>query len=69
MPDAPGWQFPPAHLHPGRRLSPPGRGILPVRERNILCDRKKMRFENWTPKGRVGLRWESGDVLDGKRIS
>ena len=41
MPDAPGWQLSPAHFHAGRRLSPPGRGLLPVRGKNISCEREK----------------------------
>ena len=72
MPDASGWQFSPAHIHPGRRLSPPGRGLLPVRGEIFRVAGKnagKMRFANRIPKGRVGLRWESSDVLGRRRIS
>ena len=46
MPVAPGGQLPPVDVRVGRRLSPPGRGLLPVRKgecsvcgkRNVLRD-------------------------------
>ena len=42
MPVAPGGQLPPVDVRVGRRLSPPGRGLLPVRKENVPCVEREM---------------------------